>query len=157
MRELLVVTGLAALTLGACGGSQAEGPGERSSARVSFVQNPHETVKPEPLEVDVQAKRFGAALRLDITGTGRGRLEGERFEDPDAWQVEVVQNGARLQRAVNGPVKVARNPVGRASGARWDVVVRFSVNFVMEEDDLPLVVMVEAPDEEPTKVTISRL
>lgn len=155
MREYLAVTGLTLLALGACGGSQGEPVA--SSASVTHRQDPKVVVAPEPLEVDVRAKRFGAALRLDITGTGRGRLEGERFEDPELWAVEVEQNGARLQRAVNGPVRVARNPVGRATGARWDVVVQFSVNFVMEEDDLPLVVMVAAPDEAPARVTIETL
>lgn len=157
MRESLVVSGLTLLAIAACGGSQAEPVELQSSAQVRVAPEPVVDVRPEPLEVDVRAKRFGSALRLDITGTGRGRLEGERFEDPEQWSVEVMQNGAALQRAVNGPVKVARNPVGRATGSRWDVVVRFSVNFVMEEDDLPLVVMVEAPDEKPTEVTIREL
>lgn len=114
-------------------------------------------IEPEPLEVDVQARRLGAALRLDITGTGRGRLEGEPFEAAEDWSVTVRQEGAELKRAVNGPVRVARRPAGRATGRRWDVEVSFSVNFVLASDALPLEVLVVAPRERPASVLIDQL
>lgn len=134
---------------------QADEPSKSSGRVVSRTQHVVKgDAQPQPLEVDVRAKRLGGSLHLDITGIGRGRLEGESFEDPTAWQVEVVQSGMLLKRTVNGPVSVAREPVGRATGNRWDVVVRFSVNFMIETESLPLEVRVHPPDERASKIRI---
>lgn len=114
-------------------------------------------VRPEPLELDVQARRMGGSLNLAIVGTGRGRLEAESFEEPERWSIEVKQAGLSLKRTVNGPVSVARNPVGKHADNRWDVTVRFSVSFLMDTDTLPLEVTIVAPNEPPASVTIESL
>lgn len=114
-------------------------------------------VKPQPLELDVQARKMGGSLNLSIVGTGRGRLEAEGFEVPERWTIEVTQAGTSLKRTVNGPVSVSRNPVGKHADNRWDVTVKFSVSFNLETDVLPLEVTIVAPNERPASVMIDSL
>ena len=148
---LFVLPALAA----ACGGAPAH-----DRVTHSHVVPPVELagdVAPQPLQVEIKAKRLGSALHLDIIGIGRGRLEGEAFEDPTQWNVVVMQQGRVLDHLVNGPVHLARDPAGRATGSRWDVTVSFSSTFHMKSDELPVEVLVRAPEERPVKVEITEL
>lgn len=82
-----------------------------------------------PIDVAVQAERFGESVRLDVEGIGRGVTEGDPFEDPQRWSISARAGRTELARLVNGPVRIARNPVGGAYSEQWDTVVRFSVVY----------------------------
>ncbi len=101
--------------------------------------------------MDVSAEPLGASLRLDIACVGRGVQEGEAFEDPERWVVRVRANGNELERLVNGPVRIERNPVGGARGTQWDITMRFSVVFEVPRETSGVEVLVAAPDAEPVK------
>lgn len=110
----------------------------------------------QPIVVSVKANRSGEALRLVVTGTGRGHHRGERFEDPRTWRVSVRANGHELQRLVNGPVRIARRQVGDA-GDLWNVVVTFDVAFAAPPRPANFDVRVMAPDAAPVKLHLTNL
>lgn len=141
----------------ACGGAPAHKAVAHSHVVPPVAVAANGDVAPQPLQVEIKAKRLGSALHLDIIGIGRGRLEGEAFEDPTLWNVVVTQQGRRLDHLVNGPIHLARDPAGRASGSRWDVTVSFSSTFHMKSDQLPVEVLVRAPEERPVTVEITEL
>ncbi len=97
-----------------------------------------------PLQVQLAAKRTGNAVYLDVVGTAQRHPEGRPFEDPASWRITARSGGQVLDRVVNGPVEIERQPLDRES-TRFDVVVRFSVAFAIPEDASSVDVQVSAP------------
>ena len=108
-------------------------------------------VEREPLKIDFAVERLGASLRLDIKCLGRGVDEGEAFEEPKNWTIRAHADGEELERLVNGPVRVGRNPVGGARGTKWDITMQFSVVFKVTETTRAVDVAVTAPDAAPVQ------
>lgn len=98
----------------------------------------------DPLEVEVVAKRTGNALYLDLVGRARRHPEGRPFEDPARWRIRARSGDQVLDRVVNGPVEIEREPIDR-EGDRYNVQVRFSVAFAMPEDASTVEIQVAAP------------
>ncbi len=98
----------------------------------------------EPMQVQLAAKRTGNAVYLDVVGSAQRHPEGRPFEDPASWKITARSGGRVLDRVVNGPVEIERQPLDRES-TRFDVVVRFSVAFAMPEDASSVDVQVTAP------------
>jgi hypothetical protein len=128
-----------------CGGAQPNG-GRQAGA-----------VERQPIEIDVAARRAGTALHIDVTGTGRGHAEREAFENPERWVVRVRAGDLDLRRVLNGPARIAREPVGHPRFGQWDVVVRFSLAFALPADATAVRVYVEAPEAAPYETTIKAL
>jgi len=125
-----------ALACGGGAGAEPDGPPRARSAALD--------VATEPVAVDVSASRVGEALRLDIEAIGRGARAGAPFEDPARWTISARQRDQVLQRLVNGPVKVARQPAG---ATQWDTVVRFSVVYRVDGAAGDVRVRIAPPDE----------
>jgi hypothetical protein len=146
--------GLVVLVLlgGSCGGrgttsnSVAQPAPSRPLAGSAPLQ-----VEAQPLQIDFAAERLGTSLRVDIECVGRGVEEGQAFEAPEHWTIRAHADGAELKRLVNGPVRVARSPVGSAHGTKWDVTVLFSVVFEVTATTREVDVAVTAPDSAPVK------
>lgn len=148
-RWFVLALGIAA----ACGGTprspttHAEGPAPARSGQLE--------VKREPLQIELAAARVGSSLRLDVKGIARGVREGEAFEDPERWQIDVRVAGQPLSRLVNGPVRIDRSPVGGPTGDQWDTIVRFSVVYGVPDAVESVDVTVSAPDAVPVKRAIT--
>lgn len=99
----------------------------------------------EPVSFSVAGTRLGSAVVLEITGVGRGQLEGQAFEDPDSWLISCSVDGRRLQRVVNGSARLERLPVGPPSANRWDVTVKYTVGFALPRAVAGVEVDVVAP------------
>ncbi len=135
-----------------CGGSEAAPVSSPSRSPAT----PSAAVV-RPIELEVQGTRVGQSVRLDVTGIGRGHLEGGIFEDPSTWSVRAFADGHPLQHLVNGPVQVARDPAGRADGDQWDITVRFSMVFAMPEQSREVEVQIAAPNAAPYQTTLTGL
>jgi hypothetical protein len=78
------------------------------------------------LDVDISVERVGAALRLDVSATGRVDHPRAPFENPELWRIEARQANRGLKRLVNGGVRIERSPFGFR---QWDTNVRFTVVY----------------------------
>ncbi len=136
--------------LAACvGGAQTSGLAANSVSdqpTAKVARSRATLVLREPAEIGLRVKQLGSALNVEIVALGRGRLEGEPFEDPSNWTITAVSRGKALQRVVNGPVRLGRSPVGRASGNRWDVDLRFSLNYALPKKGGAVTIKVTDPD-----------
>jgi hypothetical protein len=129
-----------------CGGATTAEPAEPAEVvERTIPEREDRSVPREPIEVEVASARVGESLRLDIRGVARGHTEGEDLEDPTLWAVSAKVGDTTLDRVVNGPVRVARNPVGDPSGDQWDVIVEFSVSFSCPEEADEIDVSIVAP------------
>ena len=108
-----------------------------------------------PIEIDIASARVGGSLRVDIRGVARGHGEGEDIEDPTLWGVSAKVGDVVLNRVVNGPVRVARDPVGDPSGDQWDVIVEFSVGFSCPEGVDAVDVTISAPGRPAMTTTVN--
>lgn len=97
------------------------------------------------MEFEVDGTRVGSAVHLEITGTGRGHLEGEQFEDPESWTIRCWTAGEELPRVVNGSARIERAPVGPIAQNRWDVTVMYSVGFALPDVVPQVEVQIKAP------------
>jgi hypothetical protein len=108
------------------------GPSQVTSpAKVLSQRSQVEPAAAEPVSFFVDGNRVGSAVVLQITGVGRGLLEGEPFENPDNWSISCSVAGRPLQRVVNGSARLERLPVGPPSANRWDVTVQYTVGFAL--------------------------
>ncbi len=127
----------------ACGGAESSDKSVRGRPGQATPKPP--VIKAQPVEFSVQAVRVGSAVHLEVTGTGRGHLEGGAFENPESWTVRVWIGGQELARVVNGSARVERSPVGSIEQDRWDVTVIYSVGFAMSSRAAEVEVEVAAP------------
>jgi len=88
-------------------------------------------VRTEPIEVSVDAVRFGGAVHLRVLVRGYGHGPNEAFEHPERWVIVATARGVELKRVVNGSRTVDRQPVGRGDGNQWDVRVRFTIGYAV--------------------------
>lgn len=129
-----------------CGSAEVAEPVEPMVVAEPVDPEPADRSVPRvPIEIDIATARVGESLRLDVKGVARGHGEGEDIEDPTLWTVTASYGDVELDRVVNGPVRVARNPVGDPAGDQWDVIVQFSVSFSCPEEADEVQVSVRAP------------
>jgi hypothetical protein len=157
-RRIVLASLVVALALVGCGGGGAgnasgDTMAEKARPRPVRKAGAPDTVPVEPLEVKVTPRRTGGALEIAIVVVGRGHQEGEPFENPDGWELEVHDhNGRALRRLMNGPKKVMREPVGREDGTQWNVTVKHSIFFELPEAVEKVRVVVRVPGAKPYEV-----
>lgn len=145
---LLVASGCASSP-----GIQPKTKVQRAHARQAAVVDqvvidaPEKPVR-QPLEINAVAEREGSLLRVDVDAVGRAHRQGEGFETPASWKVDVALAGQPLKCLMRGPVRVAREPVGDFKHDAWDVEVSFSAFFQLPADAPPtkVQVVVVAPE-----------
>ncbi len=148
----------------ACGGASKRASGEQpDSSEAGEGSNPASPSDldpsaergPTPDEIDVRVtRRFGELVRLDIKGIRRGIEQGGAFEKYKRWNVTAVAAKQVLTRAVNGPARIVREPVGSATSNLWDVEVTFWVAFNVPETVESMVVRVAPPQSEAYETTL---
>jgi hypothetical protein len=129
-----------ALPLLACGGSA------RDTRPPDDVEV--EEVPASPVEIEVEAHRSGAALRLDVRAVGASRREDAAFEDPTRWTISATQDGQPIQRLTNGSSEISREE-SAAGSQRWNTQVTFNLTFQVAGDG-EVVVRLTPPGERPT-------
>jgi hypothetical protein len=103
-------------------------------------------------DYEVRAFRHGDAVHLHVIGVRVSARKQTAFDNPRAWRVAALGDGRPLQRAVNGPTSVSRDPIGRRD---WRVTVKFSVAFAMPSTASVVTVRLKAPGQRPETLEVA--
>lgn len=114
----------------ACGSSQ---PSPETSSAKPIRRTISHPAPREKVVIEVDAKRAGHSLMVEVTGVGRGHNENGAMEDSGLWKVSASYGESPLRQVLAGPAKVSRAPTGKALGNQWDVEVKFLVGFALPD------------------------
>ncbi len=136
----------ACASLAGCGGSDtpATNPAADNASRERLSRD----APVERVDIEIDAKRSGHSLVVDVHGIGRGHQSGGPLEDPKAWQVSATHTQAPLKQVLAGPAKVSRAPAGAALGNQWNIDVQFMIAFALPDRAGDVEVTVRAPSGE---------